>query len=154
MITYNKLGWYPRVFTGQLKNFVATHVLFIMAYIYFVKNSNWKYNSETLVLIYASVAFSTTVTTGREGASTNYFIESVAILSVSLGLVFNHTFAQEKPSHLVRGLICVIIFVQLLIMYFPNSRLVTPFNRNTPEFGFSPDQNIEKQCNLINDYVA
>lgn len=86
IIIYNQLEWYPRVFLGQLKNFMATHFLFLLAYAYFAVHY---FKRERLLILYATLSLITTVTTGREGASTNYFIESIAITAIMIAFMLN-----------------------------------------------------------------
>ncbi len=149
IITYNQLEWYPRVFLGQLNNFMATHFIFVLAYGYFAISH---FKRAPLLLIYATFALLTTITTGREGASTNYFIESIAITAILLGFISNDILEQSSLPKLRVGF-AGLILVQIFFFAFPTIKPISLFNKHTPEFGLNPSQADLEACNQLNDYI-
>ena len=149
IITYNQLEWYPRVFLGQLKNFMVTHFLFLVAYAYFAINY---FKRERLLILYATLALITTVTTGRDGASTNYFIESIAITAMMIAFMISDQF--EKPIiPQLRYTAFGLLLIQIFFFAFPTLKPVAFFNKNTPEFGLNPTQADLQACNELNRYI-
>ncbi|MCA0354873.1 MAG: glycosyltransferase family 39 protein [Chloroflexi bacterium] len=149
IITYNQLEWYPRVFLGQLKNFMTTHFLFLLAYVYFVVHY---FKRERLLMLYATLALITTVTTGRDGASTNYFIESIAITAMMIAFMLNDQL--EKPTiPRLRDAAIGLLLIQIFCFAFPTLKPVALFNKNTFEFGLNPTQADLQACNQLNRYI-
>ncbi|MFD3166406.1 hypothetical protein [Herpetosiphon sp. NSE202] len=149
IITYNQLEWYPRVFLGQVKNFMATHFIFVLAYAWFAIND---FKREQLLLIYATIALTTTISTGRDGASTNYFIESIAITAIIVGFI-SKDLLEQPHNYRLRYAWASLILLQLGFFAFPNIKPVSWFNKNTPDFGLNPSLADRKACDQLNAYI-
>ncbi len=148
IITYNQLEWYPRVFLGQAKNFMATHFIFVLAYAWFAINY---FKREQLLLIYATITLITTISTGRDGASTNYFIESIAITAILLGIISKDIL--ENPNLRLRTGFASLILIQIGFFALPNIKPVSWFNKTTPDFGLNPSQADHQSCDQLNEYI-
>ena len=147
VVTYNQLKWYPRVFLGQVKNFVFTHIFYISAFIiYLLKHRNIK----DLLCIYALITLLTTLTTGREGASTNYFIESIAVLCVYVGMVVH---SINLDTVIKKAAFTTIIVLQYTMIIAPYMKVFNEFTRTTPEFGLHPNQAIKQRCASLEAYI-
>ena len=149
IITYNQLEWYPRVFLGQLKNFMATHFLFLLGYAYFII---MHFKRSRLLIIYATLALITTITTGREGASTNYFIESIAITAILLAVVITDKMAETTPRRVQYASFGLIV-LQIFFFAFPTLKPVGFFNKNTAEFGLNPTKADIQACDQLQEYI-
>jgi len=150
LVTYNQLEWYPRVFLGQLKNFIFTHFVFLLAYAYFVIKHFKRAN--LLIIIYSTLALMTTITTGREGASTNYFVESIAITAIVLAFISVDVFGTSYNAVYRYGFVGLVL-IQVLFFAFPTIKPVSFFNKNTPEFGLNPTQADVSACDTLNAYI-
>ncbi|MBM7842219.1 glycosyltransferase family 39 protein [Herpetosiphon giganteus] len=148
IITYNQLEWYPRVFLGQAKNFVATHFIFVLAYTWFAIKY---FKRKQLLLFYATIALITTISTGRDGASTNYFIESIAITAILLGIISKDIL--ENSNLRLRTGFASLILIQIGFFALPNIKPVSWFNKTTPDFGLNPSQADRQACDQLNAYI-
>ncbi|KPL91294.1 glycosyltransferase family protein [Herpetosiphon geysericola] len=149
IITYNQLEWYPRVFLGQAKNFVATHFIFVLAYAWFAIKY---FKREQLLLIYATIALVTTISTGRDGASTNYFIESIAITAIIVGFI-SKDLLEQPHNYRLRYAWASLILLQLGFFAFPNIKPVSWFNKTTPDFGLNPSLADREACDQLNAHI-
>jgi hypothetical protein len=150
LVLYNTLPYLPRAFLGYWRALTVTHgVLAGIAVLYVVTSLARRRLS--LPVVYFAAVTMLTVTVGRAGASSNYFLEPIAASLILCGLLWGEL---SKEGGYSSAVVPVALVVQVLWFWaFPHSPLRAYYDP-LPSFGYTPQIADVQSCERIDDYVA
>jgi hypothetical protein len=149
LVLYNTLPYSLRALLGYWRAFTLTHGVLAAIALAYVVMSLARRRLSLPVVYFAAIAL-LTVTVGRAGASSNYFLELIAASLILCGLFWGELSQREGYSSMV---VPVALVVQLLWFWaFPHSPLGV-YYQPLPSFGYTPQVADVQSCQLIDDYV-
>lgn len=149
LVVYNALPYSLRAFLGYWRAFALTHgAILVIAVIYAVFCA-WK-RRVSLPVLYFIASGLLTLAVGRAGASSNYFLETIAASLILCGLVWGEL--SERGGY---GSVIVPAALLVQLVWF-RVVPVTPlrvYYDPLPSFGYTPHRADVPSCEQIDRYV-
>ena len=150
LVVYNVLPYSARAVLGYWRAFALTHAPMVgLGLVY--AGLTLARRRPSLPVVYFAISSLLTVAVGRSGASSNYFLELIAVSLFLCGLLWGEL---EKREGYASFAVPAVIVAQLLwFRAFPRSPLAVWYDP-LPSFGYTPQAADVGGCERIDRYVV
>jgi len=147
VIRYNILSYNFRAFISYSGEFIILHWFFVFCFVYFLALS-LKEKKHLLPLLYGLVVVLLTLTSGRAGASINYYLELVLVVILASGLLLNHFNINNKK---LMPFVLLLLILQICWFGFYKQIIGQNIFNETKEYSYSPSkQDFNTQIEIKN----
>ncbi|NIN66549.1 MAG: hypothetical protein GTO63_18055 [Anaerolineae bacterium] len=134
LVTYNLLDYSLRSFASYWRAFLLTHGL-IVAVALLWSLACLRKGSLSLPILYFATSALMTMAVGRAGASSNYFLELIAVTLILCGVLWSEL--EKRGTYAALAVPAILLLQLVWFKAFPLTPLATYYDP-LPSFGYTP----------------